>query len=172
MISAIWPRGLDQERFNPERRDMAWRRSLGIADDELVIAFLGRLVMEKGLDAFAEAIHALATLGLEHHVLVIGDGPARAWFEAQVPDAIFAGRRRRRPRPRGRVDGHNLQPVVTETFGNVTLEAMACAPAGGRRRGDRGAQRIRAIRRSMEPSSTAPSRTSSPAPLRRLRARP
>ena len=43
----IWARGIDREQFNPERRDMKWRRSLGIADDEMVVAFLGRVVMKK-----------------------------------------------------------------------------------------------------------------------------
>ena len=70
---AIWGRGIDRDQFKPERRDMQWRRSIGIADDELVIAFLGRVVMEKGLDVFADAIHAFGTYGLKHRVLVIGD---------------------------------------------------------------------------------------------------
>src|SRR3982750_3974830 len=89
---AIWSRGIDRDQFNPERRDMAWRRSIGIADDELVIAFLGRVVMEKGLDVFSDAIHAFGTYGLKHRVLVIGEGPARPWFEEQLPDAIFTGK--------------------------------------------------------------------------------
>ena len=41
---------------------MAWRRALGIADDELVVCFLGRIVMEKGLDVFSDAIYAFARL--------------------------------------------------------------------------------------------------------------
>ena len=51
-------RGVDREQFNPGRRSLEWRRALGIADDELAVAFLGRLVMEKGLDVFADAIRA------------------------------------------------------------------------------------------------------------------
>src|SRR6185369_11858502 len=88
---AIWARGIDREQFNPERHDMEWRRSIGIADDEMVIAFLGRVVMEKGLDVFADAIHAFETFGFKHRVIVIGDGPARPWFEEQLPQAIFLG---------------------------------------------------------------------------------
>ena len=80
---AIWTRGIDREQFNPGRRDMDWRRAQGIADDELVVAFLGRVVMEKGLDVFADAIHAFAERGCKHRVLVIGEGPARPWFEQQ-----------------------------------------------------------------------------------------
>ena len=125
---AIWTRGIDREQFNPERRDMAWRRSLGIADDEMIIAFLGRVVMEKGLDVFADAVHAFATFGLKHRVLVIGEGPARPWFEEQLPDAIFLGQLTGDKLARALASSDVLlNPSITEAFGNVTLEAMACA---------------------------------------------
>jgi phosphatidylinositol alpha 1,6-mannosyltransferase len=124
---AIWARGVDREQFNPERRDMEWRRAKGIADDEMVIAFLGRIVMEKGLDVFADAIHAFAAHGLEHRVLVIGEGPARAWFEEQLPNAIFTGELTGDELGRALSSADLfLNPSVTEAFGNVTLEAMAC----------------------------------------------
>jgi phosphatidylinositol alpha 1,6-mannosyltransferase len=124
----IWARGIDREQFNPERRDMDWRRSIGIADDEMVIAFLGRVVMEKGLDVFSDAIHAFATYGLKHRVLVIGEGPARPWFEEQLPDAIFVGQQTGGDLARALASADVfLNPSITEAFGNVTLEAMACA---------------------------------------------
>jgi glycosyltransferase involved in cell wall biosynthesis len=124
----IWARGIDREQFNPERRDMAWRRSLGIADTEMVIAFLGRVVMEKGLDVFADAIHALEPLGIKYRVLVIGEGPARPWFEQQLPDAIFLGQQTGNDLSRALASSDVfLNPSITEAFGNVTLEAMACA---------------------------------------------
>jgi phosphatidylinositol alpha 1,6-mannosyltransferase len=125
---AIWSRGIDREQFNPERRDMEWRRSIGIADDEMVIAFLGRVVMEKGLDVFADAIHAFATYGLKHRVLVIGEGPARPWFEQQLPEAIFTGQITGTDLARALASSDLLfNPSITEAFGNVTVEAMACA---------------------------------------------
>jgi len=123
----IWTRGIDRDQFNPERRDMAWRREQGIADDEMVIAFLGRIVMEKGLDVFADAIHAFAPLGLKYRVLVIGEGPARAWFEQQLPNAIFTGQQTGADLARALASADVfLNPSITEAFGNVTLEAMAC----------------------------------------------
>jgi glycosyltransferase involved in cell wall biosynthesis len=125
---ALWSRGIDREQWNPERRDMEWRRSLGIGDDELVIAYLGRIVMEKGLDVFSDAIHAFATHGLKHRVLVIGDGPARPWFEEQLPDAVFIGQQTGTDLARALASADLLlNPSTTEAFGNVTLEAMACA---------------------------------------------
>ena len=125
---AIWARGIDRQQFNPEQRDMEWRRSLGIADDEMVIAFLGRVVMEKGLDVFSDAIHAFATFGMKHRVLVIGEGPARPWFEQQLPEAVFIGQVTGNDLARALASADVfLNPSITEAFGNVTLEAMACA---------------------------------------------
>jgi glycosyltransferase involved in cell wall biosynthesis len=125
---AIWARGIDREQFNPERRDMEWRRSIGIADDEMAVAFLGRIVMEKGLDVFSDAIHAFAGRGHRHKVLIIGDGPARAWLEQQLPEGIFVGQQTGGDLARAIASADVLlNPSITETFGNVTLEAMACA---------------------------------------------
>jgi glycosyltransferase involved in cell wall biosynthesis len=124
---SIWTRGVDRQQFHPGRRDMKWRRSLGITDRTLVIAFLGRLVMEKGLDVFADAIDALAERKVKHQVLVIGDGPARSWFEQRLPEAIFIGQQVGDDLARSVASSDIfLNPSITETFGNVTLEAMAC----------------------------------------------
>jgi len=127
---AIWARGVDRDQFNPDRRDMGWRRTTGIADDELAIAFLGRIVMEKGLDVFADVIKALRERAVKHRVLVIGEGPARPWFEQQVPNAIFLGQQTGPDLARALASADVLlNPSITEAFGNVTLEAMACGLA-------------------------------------------
>jgi glycosyltransferase involved in cell wall biosynthesis len=124
---AIWTRGVDREQFNPDRRDMAWRRSAGIGDDEMAVLFLGRILMEKGLDVFADAIHAFAERGTRHRVLVIGEGPARSWFEEQLPGAIFTGELTGDVLATAVASADLLlNPSITEAFGNVTLEAMAC----------------------------------------------
>ncbi|MFM6931729.1 MAG: glycosyltransferase family 4 protein [Novosphingobium sp.] len=123
----IWSRGVDRDLFNPGLRSLEWRRSLGISDDEIVVGFHSRLVMEKGLDVFSDTIDELRRRGVVHRTLIVGDGPAREWLEDRLPDAIFAGF----------MGGQDLGkavasmdvlffPSTTETFGNVTLEAMAC----------------------------------------------
>ena len=125
---AIWARGIDRDQFNPGRRDAEWRRSKGIADDELAIAFLGRLVMEKGLDVFIEAVRELGERGIKHRVVAIGEGPAHAWFAEQLPEAIFLGQLTGTDLARAVASTDVLlNPSITEAFGNVTLEAMACA---------------------------------------------
>lgn len=124
----IWSRGIDRDRFNPARRDNDWRQSLGIADEDIVIGFLGRVVMEKGLDVFCDSLNALAARGVAHKVLIIGDGPARDWLANHLPEAHFAGFQQGDALGRAVASIDVLfNPSVTETFGNVTLEAMACA---------------------------------------------
>ncbi|HEY0045033.1 MAG TPA: glycosyltransferase family 1 protein [Allosphingosinicella sp.] len=124
----IWSRGIDRTIFNPEARDPAWRRSLGIEDDVPVIGFVGRLVMEKGLDVFSEVIDRLEARQVRHKVLIVGEGPARDWFERRLPQAVFAGFQRGSDLGRAVASMDMLfNPSVTETFGNVTLEAMAAA---------------------------------------------
>lgn len=135
----IWSRGVDDARFNPGRRDLEWRRAQGFGDAEAVVAFVGRLVLEKGIDSFARTVAGLRERGVAHRVLVVGDGPERARFHDLLPgDAVFTGY----------LDGDDLarayassdlflNPSVTETFGIVTLESMAaglpsvCADATG-----------------------------------------
>ncbi len=124
---AIWSRGVDREVFHPGRRDPEWRRALGIGDGEMVVGFLGRLVMEKGLDVFSDTIDDLVRAGVSHRVVVVGEGPARAWFEARLPQAAFVGFQAGEALARAVASMDVLfNPSVTETFGNVTLEAMAC----------------------------------------------
>ncbi|MDM7967554.1 glycosyltransferase family 4 protein [Blastomonas fulva] len=123
----IWSRGVDKHIFNPQVRDMDWRRSLGLKDDVPVIGFLGRLVMEKGLDVFSDTIDRLIRRNVPHQVLVVGEGPARGWFESRLPGAVFAGFQGGADLGRAVASMDMFfNPSITETFGNVTLEAMAC----------------------------------------------
>jgi glycosyltransferase involved in cell wall biosynthesis len=122
----LWGRGVDRAVFSPERRDEAWRLAQGYGEDEPVILFFGRLVLEKGLDAFAAVIAELERRGRRVRPLIVGEGPARGWIEDRLPGAVFTGH----------LDGKALgtavasadilvNPSVTEAFGNVNLEAMA-----------------------------------------------
>jgi len=123
----IWSRGVDRDLLNSSRRDLAWRQSLGIADDEVVIGLFSRLVMEKGLDVFSDAIDELRQRGVPHRVLIVGEGPARRWFENRLTGAVFTGQLAGTDLARAVASMDVLLfPSVTETFGNVTLEAMAC----------------------------------------------
>jgi len=123
----IWSRGVDTGLFNPEKRNLSWRRAQGVEDDEVLLAFVGRLVLEKGLDVFANTLDRLTELGIKHKALIVGDGPEKDRFTTRLPNAVFTGY----------LKGEQLATAyasadiffnasITETFGNVTLEAMAC----------------------------------------------
>lgn len=123
----IWARGVDRAAFNPAARSLEWRRSVGIADHAVVIGFVGRLVLEKGLGVLAETAQLLTERGVPHCVLVVGDGPAREWVEERLPGAIYTGFQSGVDLSRAYASMDIFfNPSSTETFGNVTLEAMAC----------------------------------------------
>ena len=124
--TGIWTRGVDHALFGPFRRDAEWRRAQGYGEGEAILLFLGRLVLEKGIDIFADTVATLRRRGLAVRPLVIGEGPAHAHFAARLGEALFLGH----------VDGPELaraiasadillNPSTTEAFGNVNLEAMA-----------------------------------------------
>jgi glycosyltransferase involved in cell wall biosynthesis len=77
---------------------------------------------------FADTADELTRRGVPHRVLVIGEGPARPWFEQRLPSAIYVGHQEKAELARALASTDLFfNPSVTETFGNVTLEAMACA---------------------------------------------
>ena len=134
----LWPRGVDIQRFDPARRSMEWRREMGFKDTDVVVSFVSRLVVEKGLDVFAEVVRKLQREGEPVRCLVVGEGPARDMLQDTVPSAVFLGHQGGMDLAQAYASSDIfLFPSETETFGNVTLEAMAsgvptiCANATG-----------------------------------------
>ena len=122
----IWARGVESDLFSPAKRDMAWRRSLGIADDEVAISFAGRLVKEKNTAIYMRVLNALTAKGLKVKPLVIGNGPEMAAMKAGLKDGIFVGFLHGEELARAYASSDIFFfPSESETFGNVTLEAMA-----------------------------------------------
>jgi phosphatidylinositol alpha 1,6-mannosyltransferase len=122
----IWARGVDSDLFSPAKRDMSWRRSLGISDGEVVISFAGRLVKEKNTAVFMRVLNALTEKGLRVRPLVIGDGPEMAVMRAGLSNGVFAGFLHGEELARAYASSDIFFfPSESETFGNVTLEAMA-----------------------------------------------
>lgn len=126
---SLWSRGVDRELFNPARRDLEWRRSHGWADDEPVVLFFGRLVLEKGLDTYVEVIRSLARGGNPVHPLIVGAGPAGDRLRS-LRGAAFTGHLDGAELARA-VAGADIMvhPSTTEAFGNVVLEGMAAGLA-------------------------------------------
>jgi glycosyltransferase involved in cell wall biosynthesis len=119
-------RGVDTRLFDPARRSESMRRSWGARDDDLVLAYVGRLAAEKNLDAVLAAYEAMHALRAETKLLFVGDGPLRDALRARCPQAIFAGHRSGADLAAHYASADVfLFPSLTETFGNVTTEAMA-----------------------------------------------
>ena len=123
----VWARGVDSELFSPTRRDMDWRRAHGIADDELAISFAGRLVKEKNTAIYMRVMNMLTARGLKVKPVVIGDGPEMAAMKTGLKNGVFVGFLHGDELARAYASSDIFFfPSESETFGNVTLEAMAC----------------------------------------------
>lgn len=119
-------RGVDTQRFTPARRSAALRAAWGVADDDLVVVCVGRLAAEKNLDVLVRAFEAIRAEDARARLLLVGDGPQRAALAARVPQAILAGQRHGEDLAAHYASADLfLFPSLTETFGNVTAEAMA-----------------------------------------------
>lgn len=123
---AVVSRGVDTGLFNPRRRSDALRSSWGVETDGLVVIYVGRLAPEKNLPTVLDAFAAIRATRPDAKLLFVGDGPMRGKLQASCPAAIFAGMR-----TGGDLAAHYasadlfLFASLTETFGNVTSEALA-----------------------------------------------
>lgn len=122
----LWTRGVDHDRFDPTRRSQEWRQAHGIADDDVLIAYAGRLVAEKNMAVMARVFAGLKARGVAHRTILLGDGPEAGWMRKALPDTVFAGFLHGDELATGYASSDIFFfPSITETFGNVTLEAMA-----------------------------------------------
>jgi glycosyltransferase involved in cell wall biosynthesis len=119
-------RGVDNGLFTPERRDHALRESWGLGPDDLAVIYVGRLAAEKNLPLAVNAFRALEEACGNARFILVGDGPLGEELRRDNPDFIFCGMRTGEDLARHYASGDLfLFPSVTETFGNVLLEAMA-----------------------------------------------
>lgn len=124
----LWPRGVDSALFRPDRpggREL--RAALGFGPDDVVAAYVGRIAAEKNVNYLADALQRAHQERPGLKFLFVGDGPARDDLESKLANcARFVGYR----------SGDDLADhyaaadffvfaSLTETFGNVVLEAMA-----------------------------------------------
>jgi glycosyltransferase involved in cell wall biosynthesis len=119
-------RGVDTQLFHPDRRNTTMRHAWGATPETMVLLSVGRLAAEKNLELTIQTYQAIKAAGRPVKMVFAGDGPMRAVTQAKCADAIFTG-----------MCSHDelamlyasadllLFPSLTETFGNVTLEALA-----------------------------------------------
>jgi glycosyltransferase involved in cell wall biosynthesis len=123
--ASLWSRGVDRALFNPARRDAEWRRHQGFADNDIVVLWLGRLVLEKGVAIFAEVVRLLQERDPKIRPLIVGAGPAEARLR-ELEGPVFTGHVTGADLARAIASADlMIHPSTTETFGNVVLEAMA-----------------------------------------------
>lgn len=119
-------RGVDTRLFDPRGRDADLRASWGAGEDDLVLLVVGRLAPEKNLDIAIQACEAMSDVHLGVRLVFVGDGPQRAALTQRYPQAVFAGMQPQTELARCYASADVLLfPSLTETFGNVTLEALA-----------------------------------------------
>lgn len=119
-------RGVDAHTFNPSQRSDALRASWGARPDTPVLLCVGRLAKEKNLPLLIRAYAEARLVRPDVRLVLVGDGPARAELQAQVPDAVFTGTLGREALARCYASADIFGfPSRTETFGNVVLEALA-----------------------------------------------
>ena len=124
----VWGRGVDGELFHPRRREAALRRQFGadgVGDCLLVCA--GRLAPEKNLDVLVDAVAGMPA-DANVRLVLIGDGPSRDALQRRADGrVVFAGYRRGEALAAAVASADLMVfPSLSETFGNVVLEAMAC----------------------------------------------
>ena len=124
--TVVVARGVDTQLFDPLRRSEALRRQWGAAESDGVVLYVGRLAAEKNLEVLLQAFASMRRTDPRLRLVLVGDGPLRESLRQRCPEAVLAGQR-------SGIDlaAHYasadlfLFPSLTETFGNVTPEAMA-----------------------------------------------
>ncbi len=133
----FWKRGVDRTKFNPKFRDENWKEKHGIKEKKTVL-FVSRLVKEKEIATLMRVYRIFHERDLDVRFVVAGEGPGGEKLKEKMPNALFLGK----------LTGEALSvtfascdvfifPSVTETFGNVVLEALSSgipvvtAQAGG-----------------------------------------
>jgi glycosyltransferase involved in cell wall biosynthesis len=119
-------RGVDTRLFHPAKRSEKLRRLWGLVGNDLAVIYVGRISAEKNLPLVLRTFKAMQSINPNLKLVLVGDGPVRSELERQNPGYIFAGMRTGEDLAAHYASGDIfLFPSMTETYGNVTVEAMA-----------------------------------------------
>jgi glycosyltransferase involved in cell wall biosynthesis len=124
---ALWPRGVDTQTFAPFHRSVSLRERWGVSGVKPAVLYVGRISTEKGLDLLPRIEAALLRHGVDHRLILVGDGPMRASLARSLRDAMFTGTLPPAGVAEAMASGDLfLFPSDTDAAGNVVLEAQAC----------------------------------------------
>ncbi len=119
-------RGVDAELFHPAKRSAELRATWQATDETPVVMLVSRIAPEKNLHVVIQAFEQMRKIHPLAQLVIVGDGPARAELQKQHPHVFFAGMQTGEPLAQHYASGDIfLYPSLTETYGNVTVEAMA-----------------------------------------------
>ena len=128
----IWSRGVDARLFDPIHRDVGLRSGLGLGPDDVLLLYVGRLAPEKNLTTLLQAFARLRGRwpgGEQLRLVLVGAGPlSRAIEMAQQPGVVSVGEQHGARLSRWFASADVFAfASLSETFGNVVLEAQASA---------------------------------------------
>lgn len=124
--TTVVARGVDTDLFHPSRRSTQLRQDWGVQDDEIAVIYVGRMAAEKNLDVTIDAFRALQQEYPKAKLILVGDGPDAKRVQSQNPDFIFCGVKRGEDLAAHYASADIfLFASTSETYGNVTVEAMA-----------------------------------------------
>lgn len=121
----VLPHAVDCEHFNPTRRSQRLRDDWQADKDTKVLLYVGRIAAEKNIPLL---LKTYTSLKQQHKVklVIVGDGPLREELEQTHPEIIFCGVQTGESLAEHFASGdYFVFPSLTETFGLVTLEALA-----------------------------------------------
>jgi glycosyltransferase involved in cell wall biosynthesis len=122
----IWARGVDTTLFSPAKRSERLREQWRVSDRRPALLYVGRLSREKGLGLMPDVSHQLRARGLEHRLILTGEGPMQRELAERCPDAVFTGALGRDAVAEVFASSDLFVfPSRTDTAGNVVLEAQA-----------------------------------------------
>lgn len=122
---ALWQRGIDLKLFNPNKRNLAYVQRI-TGNEKSNILFASRLVWEKNIQTLIDIYKRLQDMGLPHNFIIVGEGAAKADMEREMPRAIFMGKLPHQELAKLYASCDVFVfPSISETYGNVVVEAMA-----------------------------------------------
>jgi len=122
----LLPKGVDTKRFHPKKRSLVLRQTWGAGAGSLVGLYVGRIAAEKNLPLVVEAFTEIRKRIPDFKGVFVGDGPKLEELKREHPEFVYAGVLRGEELAEHYASADLfLFPSITETFGNVTLEAMA-----------------------------------------------
>jgi len=121
----IWKRGINTQVFTPAKKDLIMMRQL-VGNDRQVVLFASRLVWEKNLETLCRIYQRMQDRQLTYNFLIVGDGVALAACQRRMPKAVFAGKMSHEQLSAVYASADVfLFPSISESYGNVVIEAMA-----------------------------------------------